>query len=55
MLLALETALERLSDAGKAHRARDQLIAQFEKMANPRAEVVRTTSAAGKSGAYIDQ
>lgn len=34
MLLAVETALETLSDAGRRNVPRDQLIARFEKMAD---------------------
>jgi hypothetical protein len=34
MLLAVETTLETLSDAGRHNIPRDQLIAQFKKMAN---------------------
>ena len=35
MLLAVETALETLSDAGRHNVPRDSLIQQFRKMANP--------------------
>ena len=35
MLLAVETALETLSDAGRRNVPRQQLIDQFRKMANP--------------------